>query len=1094
MQTRIALPNVFQGVVPRVDRERLIWICLVLAALIARFVRLDERGMSHDESLHALYSFYLAERGEYVHDPMMHGPLLFHLNAFVYRLTAHVSDYTARLAPALVGTLTVGSMWWYRRYLGRIGALAAAVLLLVSPSLLFYSRYIRNDIYVVFFAVCWFYTFFRYIESGSGRWMLGMGMAMVLGVASKENHFITGFTLGIFALVMGSWLSYRSKGADSPMAGRYWDAAVVMACLVLPFLAPVVLLVIKAVVIQMVVIQETLAVSPFVQMARDLQSVPATPEEHWFAGGVALGLALMALLSAYLWFERLRAPKWRGAFGFRQFAFVWVAFWITALLLFSTFLTNVGGMTSGVVGSLGYWLAQQEVQRGSQPWYYYIMLTSFYEYLPLLLSLWGGFVSLQTLGRWLRIVSRSAQEQSAQLPVVLQVALLLLWWSIASWLAYSFAGERMPWLLCHIAAPMCLLGAFGLSRLIAQARHSTPQWWIPIALLGTGLACAVALLVFEPFMGRSLQALRETLRWVTLLVGGFLSLLLGLQTLRRIGPYFMQAAVLSLALPLSILTARSSYQLNYVNFDYVTEYLVYAHAAPDVKVFLAELETLGEKTGAGQDLNLAYDSDNSWPLAWYFRDYPNAHVYSLPNSELMAWEYPAIVASASKDRRDMMQPYTNDYVRHTYRLIWWPEEGYKNWSWANLQALWDPAERHRYRELFFNREHSQYDLRFWPFQKEFDLYVRQELAPLIWDDATSLIMLSSSLPLSYCEERRGATPSITVDEFPSEPGAELELPLKDVLIGPYDGHPLLDPKSITVSDNGHRIVAEAGRHRILVLDGKNRLVRAMGSFCPLYVTDKSPCIDPDGNGPLALGDGQLHEPWGAAEAFNGDIVVADTWNHRIQVFDKEGRFKAKWGGFGQRPSKDRDGAWQLWGPRGVDMDPWSNPVVADTGNCRLVSYSLQGEWLATWDGEDTVHRHIREPVSVTRDRQSGHWYVTDSWNGRVQQLSQNFASTAEYPVPQSMWQSRSAIHKPYIALIPGRGMVATDPARGRLVFFDPMGEATGALALPDQDEEDEAMPLPLGIAVDSVAQELLVVDQGQNQILIYDLADYMELD
>jgi len=36
-------------------------------------------------------------------------------------------------------------------------------------------------------------------------------------------------------------------------------------------------------------------------------------------------------------------------------------------LLFTTFFTNPLGMGTGIVGSISYWLAQQEVQRGDQP-------------------------------------------------------------------------------------------------------------------------------------------------------------------------------------------------------------------------------------------------------------------------------------------------------------------------------------------------------------------------------------------------------------------------------------------------------------------------------------------------------------------------------------------------------------------------------------------------------------------------------------------------------------------------------------------------------------------------------------------------------
>ncbi len=41
------------------------------------------------------------------------------------------------------------------------------------------------------------------------------------------------------------------------------------------------------------------------------------------------------------------------------------------LLFFTTFLTNGQGIGTGLIGSLGYWIDQQEVMRGGQPWYYF---------------------------------------------------------------------------------------------------------------------------------------------------------------------------------------------------------------------------------------------------------------------------------------------------------------------------------------------------------------------------------------------------------------------------------------------------------------------------------------------------------------------------------------------------------------------------------------------------------------------------------------------------------------------------------------------------------------------------------------------------
>ncbi len=146
--------------------------CFVVSA-VARFYDLGVRAMSHDESLHALYSYYLYDAGNYEHNPMMHGPLLFHINALLYFLFGD-SDTTARIAPALAGIGVVWMAYPYRRYLGRIGALAAGVMLSVSPSLLFHSRYIRNDIYIALFVMVWSYGAFRYLEAELGkrrRWL-----------------------------------------------------------------------------------------------------------------------------------------------------------------------------------------------------------------------------------------------------------------------------------------------------------------------------------------------------------------------------------------------------------------------------------------------------------------------------------------------------------------------------------------------------------------------------------------------------------------------------------------------------------------------------------------------------------------------------------------------------------------------------------------------------------------------------------------------------------------------------------------------------------------------------------------------------------
>src|SRR5689334_4542265 len=79
-----------------INWETVTWIGLIIVAFALRIYNVGVRAMSHDESLHALYSYYLYNEGRYEHNPMMHGPALFHIDALVYFLFGD-SDTTARL-------------------------------------------------------------------------------------------------------------------------------------------------------------------------------------------------------------------------------------------------------------------------------------------------------------------------------------------------------------------------------------------------------------------------------------------------------------------------------------------------------------------------------------------------------------------------------------------------------------------------------------------------------------------------------------------------------------------------------------------------------------------------------------------------------------------------------------------------------------------------------------------------------------------------------------------------------------------------------------------------------------------------------------
>ena len=60
------------------------YVALLIVAGIMRFWNLGSRALHHDESLHAYFSWQLFAGNGYLHNPMMHGPLQFELNAALF--------------------------------------------------------------------------------------------------------------------------------------------------------------------------------------------------------------------------------------------------------------------------------------------------------------------------------------------------------------------------------------------------------------------------------------------------------------------------------------------------------------------------------------------------------------------------------------------------------------------------------------------------------------------------------------------------------------------------------------------------------------------------------------------------------------------------------------------------------------------------------------------------------------------------------------------------------------------------------------------------------------------------------------------------
>src|SRR5690606_15257806 len=100
---------------------------------------------------------------------------------------------------------------------------------------------------------------------------------------------------------------------------------------------------------------------------------------------------------------------------------------------------------------------------------------------------------------------------------------------------------------------------------------------------------------------------------------------------------------------------------------------------------------------------------------------------------------------------------------------------------------------------------------------------------------------------------------------------ELDKSALAVYGGVYDDLAITQPRDVAVGPAGQRYILDTGNNRVVVLDAAGAFVRAFGSTCLLNEQEQTGCVDPDGSGPLALGDGQFREPWGIVVAEDGTV-------------------------------------------------------------------------------------------------------------------------------------------------------------------------------------------------------------------------------
>jgi sugar lactone lactonase YvrE len=267
---------------------------------------------------------------------------------------------------------------------------------------------------------------------------------------------------------------------------------------------------------------------------------------------------------------------------------------------------------------------------------------------------------------------------------------------------------------------------------------------------------------------------------------------------------------------------------------------------------------------------------------------------------------------------------------------------------------------------------------------------------------------------------------------------------------------------------------------------------AVGPDGSIYVADSGnhrvEVFDADGNylmqwGSEGAGPGQLSEPWGIAVANDGRVYVADTWNHRVQVFGPTGDYVGAFGEFANVQTGDPQAEpGKFWGPRDIAIDPEGNVYVTDTGNKRVQKFTADGIFLQTWGGGGVIPGTFEEPVGIDIDSE-GNIYVADTWNRRIQKFDSNFNPVLQWDVVG--WDGESIVNKPYLTVDDQNRVLISDPEGYRIIAYD--GNTGDTLVTWGQYGQDLAsFALPIGLKTDAQGN-LLVVDSDNNRVMKFQI-------
>ena len=259
------------------------------------------------------------------------------------------------------------------------------------------------------------------------------------------------------------------------------------------------------------------------------------------------------------------------------------------------------------------------------------------------------------------------------------------------------------------------------------------------------------------------------------------------------------------------------------------------------------------------------------------------------------------------------------------------------------------------------------------------------------------------------------------------------------------------PWGVVITKNEEIVVAENGAHCITILNKEGKKVKSFGT--------------------RGTKEGQFIYPCGVAISHDGHILVTD--DHRLQKLTFEGDCVKSVGS-----SKTGNGPLQFYTPIGITVHPTTGQIfIADTFNHRIQVLNKDLTYSHSFGKEGSSPEQFNKPYDVTFDNE-GYLYIADNENHCIKK----FTSTGQYI---STFSSRGSnpgqIKYPTSIIIDNNILYVSEQVNNRISIFDTNGCFIHCFGKSGSGEGE--FDRPCGITVDLLGN-LYVSDFHNNRLVV----------